>query len=139
MDGQRPTRAWLTARVVTLLAHFYQRDLADPIMEAMVEDWKNALGDLPAEAVQMAIRARLASTDRRTPIPGEIRAAALSFCHSEPPRMVVDNDAPYSREVDIVKADRAAELARDVFGDDVPPHIQNMVDVIGEREGNGDG
>lgn len=110
-NGPRPTMQKLAKMILTLLSPYFQAD-AD-MLEAQVEAFKVALDDLPEEALSAAIVARLKSSDRRKPIPGEIRAAAQKFIRYSHPQVVVDNSAPVE-DKEFVTAARARELIEEV-------------------------
>ena len=77
-NAKPPSEEWLTARVTALLAHFFQRDDPEAISLLVMADWIDALSDVPQEAIQQAIAERIRQSDRRKPIPGEIRERALA-------------------------------------------------------------
>jgi len=103
---------WITARVETLLAHFFQFDEPTEVYRMRMADWRETLGDLPQDAIELATRARLMSDSRVRPIPGEIRALAKSFIlrPAGPPDLRVVDDIP------ALDPARAAEIAAEVKG-----------------------
>lgn len=106
-----PSKEWLAGRVVTFLGHYFHQDTAGRVFEAMVEDWTEVLADLPQRAIELAIWERLRSTDRKRPLPGEIRAAARKFISFPPLRG--RGDGPM---LELVTPERAAEIAEEVGG-----------------------
>lgn len=77
MNSAKPTSLWLTGRVAALLSHFYQPSVSDEEYRMIMADWRDVLGDIPAQAIEDAIRIRLRSADRTRPTPGEIRQLAM--------------------------------------------------------------
>lgn len=135
-DAPRPTATWLAQTLIPFLAIYFQPDESDPVFEAALEMWKAALADLPKDAIAAAIMDRLRSPDRRRPIPGEIRTAALSFVSRHAPQA-----APMARrqqgawEPDgkpVVSADRAAELVRETGV--TSPAVLRLVETMRRAE-----
>jgi len=69
----------MTARVYTLMLHFWQDNIDIEARALLIADWFEVLKDVPAEAVERAISERLKMDDRRKPIAGEIRKRALEM------------------------------------------------------------
>lgn len=70
-------REWVSARIVTLLAHYWMPDMPVKLSEAVMGDWIRILGDLPRHAVEAGCQAYLQSETRARPTPGQVRKLAL--------------------------------------------------------------
>ncbi len=70
------SRAWISGRVVTLLAHYAAANVSEAILRGVAEDWLAKLKDLPAHAIQQACLDWLGRPNGYKPTPGEIRALA---------------------------------------------------------------
>ena len=73
----KPTAKWIAARVLAMQSHFYQPELTVEIEKLAMTDWIVCLKDIPQAAVEQAFAARLQSSRRYRPTPGEIRQDAL--------------------------------------------------------------
>lgn len=66
-------RDWLSARIVTLLSHYFISQTDERVAKAAAEDWIEILRVVPPWAVSNACRKYLAGDDRRRkPMPGDI-------------------------------------------------------------------
>ncbi len=76
---RRPSpRDWLSARVVTLLSHYFISQTDERVAKAAAQDWIEILKSVPPWAVSNACRKYLAgSNGRRKPVPGDILGLAL--------------------------------------------------------------
>lgn len=79
MSAPKPSNEELTALIVGMLSIYYQPDEDQDVIRLGLAMWRDALSDLPAEALRRAIRDRVRSSSRQRPVPGEIRAAALKL------------------------------------------------------------
>ncbi len=70
------SRAWISGRVVTLLAHWAPANVSEAILRGVAADWVAKLEDLPAHAIQQACLDWLGRPEGYKPKPGEIRALA---------------------------------------------------------------
>lgn len=71
------SRAWIMARIASLLTGYYAADVPASIVKMDAEDWADELGDNPEWAIQAAVRwwRSKANPDRRKrPQPGDIAA-----------------------------------------------------------------
>jgi hypothetical protein len=59
--------------VETLLAHYFQPGSPSEVLEAAIDDWIEALGQFPQQAIQAACTEYLREEPRRRPTPGAIR------------------------------------------------------------------
>lgn len=114
-------RKWLSARILTLLSHYYVSQSDERVAQAAAEDWIEILRELPPWAVSNACRKYLAGDNRRRkPTPGDIldlaqrelwfvNKAAKSLCEREaaamdtPPKPLTAKEREYRRK-------RVAEL-----------------------------
>ncbi len=100
IDAPLATAKWMTARIYSLMFHFWRDDMPIEVRAMVIADWRSALGDIPKAAIEMAIAERVRDDDRRKPIPGEIRQRAKKFLQPVPvqadnatfPLVVVDAD-----------------------------------------------
>ena len=69
----------MTARVYTLMLHYWQDNIDIEARALLIADWLDVLKDVPTAAIERAIFERLKSDDRRKPIAGEIRKRALEM------------------------------------------------------------
>lgn len=71
-------REWLSARIGTLLAHYWTPENDDTLSRVIAADWIGVLCHLPQWTIEQACVDYLASEDsRRKPQPGQIRALAV--------------------------------------------------------------
>ena len=66
---------WITGRIASLLAQYFQGDISDKMMEAIADDWCHELEDFPAWAIAKAVRwwtGRDNPDRRKKPLPGDI-------------------------------------------------------------------
>lgn len=76
IDAERPSETWLTAQVAGMLSIYPRRDEDADLSKLALGLWVDCLSDLPREAIERAIRRRLQSSSRWSPVPGEIRELA---------------------------------------------------------------
>lgn len=135
-DAPRPTATWLARTLIPFLAIYFQPDESDPVFEAEMELWNRVLGDLPQAAIEAAIMDRLKSSDRRRPIPGEVREAALSFIsRPAPPVRAIGSGPRGVWEPDgkpIVSAVRAEEIAKETGVKS--PAVLRLIDTMRRNE-----
>lgn len=84
IDSPLANAKWMTARVYSLMFHFWRDDMPVEVRAMVIADWRSALGDIPKAAIEMAIAERVRDDDRRKPIPGEIRQRAKKFLQPAP-------------------------------------------------------
>lgn len=65
-------RRWLTARIMSLLAHFWIAELGDELQTLIAADFIDALSPYPRWAVQQVCRDVIASARRTRPTPGDL-------------------------------------------------------------------
>lgn len=122
-----PERALV--RVVALLRQYFTTDTAQSVIEVEAEDWADALGGFPDWAVRNACRWWQGADNpnrRKKPLIGDIveicrnEAALLSLARDRVRQFDRAAIAPPEREVrpDRVTPERAAEIMREVFGDE---------------------
>lgn len=75
----KPSAEWLTRIVTAMLSIYYQPTEAEEVVQLQLALWEEALSDLPARAIELAIKQRLRSPSRSRPVPGEIRELAQGF------------------------------------------------------------
>lgn len=66
---------WITGRIASLLAQYYQGDISESMMKAIADDWRHELQDYPAWAIAKAVRwwtGRENQDRRKKPLPGDI-------------------------------------------------------------------
>lgn len=126
---------WITARVESLLGHwarFLPKDEPEMTYRMRMADWRDALGDLPQEAVEMAC-AKWIREAKWMPSPKEIRDLAKS-CLFWPQPARSGDPVKVGKPIPVVTGQRAAELASEVFGANVPAHIVSLVEVMKRRD-----
>jgi len=97
-DAPLATAEWITARVISLLSHYYQPELAIGLDELVMADWISALGDIPQQAIADAASEWIRDQDRR-PTPSAIRRRALALLR-EPDRVQgEDPSGPFAPQV----------------------------------------
>ena len=106
-DSVKPTPEWLAAKLAIFLGIYWEDRETTPEYSGRLETWCKCLLDLPQTAIDAAIDDRLKSSDRRKPIPGEIREAALSKLEPRPSVPVIEASEP---EKKIVTAEQAARI-----------------------------
>lgn len=62
-DQQKNVRVWIAGRIKTLLAHFWRPDDPQPIEEAVISDWVEALVGYRTQDIQDACIAYLKAPD----------------------------------------------------------------------------
>ena len=113
-DAERPSREWLAMKVGVLLRQFWQDQESDAEYTANLATWCDCLSDLPWEAINWAIMDRLKANDRRKPIIGEIRDAALS--RLEPLPALPPSRGAFEPDPNIVpiSRERMEEIAKEI-------------------------
>jgi len=111
---------WITGRIASLLAQYFQGDISEGMMKSIADDWYHELKDFPAWAIAKAVRwwtGRDNPDRRKKPLPGDIadraqkelgplfvaRAAINRFDNGT---VLAIEEAPRER----VSKERAAEL-----------------------------
>jgi len=72
-ENVRQHGQWISGRVETLLAHYFQPDNPSEVLEAAIDDWVDMLKPFSQQAIQAACTEYLRSEPRRRPTPGAIR------------------------------------------------------------------
>lgn len=111
-DAERPNQGWLAAKVAVLLGQFWQDQESEAEYQANLATWCSCLSDLPWEALDWAINERLKQNDRRKPIIGEIREAALSRLEPLPP--VQKPEPVFIPKPDRIDRDRMEQIAEEM-------------------------
>lgn len=119
-DAPRPTVPQLATKLSVFLGFYWQDPETDMEYEARLATWCDCLSDLPWEAVEWAINDRLKSPDRRKPIPGEIRQAALSRLEPLAVQRLEKPDPPFGDNIKPLSAERARQIAEDLGMQDSP-------------------
>ncbi|KEP68829.1 hypothetical protein DL1_08640 [Thioclava dalianensis] len=73
-----PTK-WITARIATLLTHYFAADIPPQVQEAIAADWVAALRGNPAWAIARACQWWISAENtarRKRPLPGDIEERA---------------------------------------------------------------
>lgn len=133
MNAERPSETWLTAQIVGMLSIYPRRDEGEGVTRIALAMWVDCLSDLPQEAIERAIRHRLQSSSRWSPVPGEIRALALGFvaCPNPPEKPLPFGPGhPLSEAERRLVIDRLTELSRELGGVEVPKMREGSVDAI---------
>lgn len=119
ISAEKPSAEWLTRTITALLSIYYQPDEDEDIFRLQMALWRDALSDLPQQALEMAIRERTRSSSRSRPVPGEIRELAQRFTNYRPAQIITDdNGRPFGpgRELTAAERDKCmaalSELAR---------------------------
>jgi hypothetical protein len=66
---------WITGRIASLLAQYFQGDISEGMMKSIADDWYHELKDFPAWATARAVRwwtGRDNPDRRKKPLPGDI-------------------------------------------------------------------
>lgn len=72
-------KKWITGRIASLLAQYFQGDISDKMMEAIADDWCHELKEFPAWSIAKAVRwwtGRDNPDRRKKPLPGDIAERA---------------------------------------------------------------
>ena len=70
---------WISGRIETLLAHYFQPDNPSELLEAAIDDWIDMLLPFSQQAIQAACADYLRTEPRRRPTPGAIKERAERF------------------------------------------------------------
>lgn len=70
---------WISGRIETLLAHYFQPDNPSELLEAAIDDWIDMLLPFSQQAIQAACAEYLRTEPRRRPTPGAIKGLAERF------------------------------------------------------------
>ena len=72
-------KKWITGRIASLLAQYFQGDISDKMMEAIADDWCHELQEYPAWSIAKAVRWWTGKDNpdrRKKPLPGDIAERA---------------------------------------------------------------
>lgn len=70
---------WITGRIASLLAQYFQGDFSEAMMKSIADDWYHELRELPAWAIVKSVRwwtGKDNSDRRKKPLPGDIAERA---------------------------------------------------------------
>ena len=68
-------RKWITGRIASLLAQYFQGDISEQMMRAIADDWCHEMQEFPAWAIAKSVRwwtGRDNPDRRKKPLPGDI-------------------------------------------------------------------
>lgn len=105
-----PEPGWLAARVMALLAHYYQPEQSEAMSALVAGDWIDALEHFPQDGIEHACKSYLQSQPSRRPTIADIRNRVVAYMdvrakpipRPEPKRLA----APERKPVDAEQAQR---------------------------------
>ena len=72
-------RKWITGRIASLLAQYFQGDISEQMMKAIADDWVYEMQEFPAWSIAKAVRWWTGKDNpdrRKKPLPGDIAERA---------------------------------------------------------------
>lgn len=70
---------WITGRIASLLAQYFQGDISEGMMKSIADDWRHELQEFPAWSIAKAVRWWTGKDNpdrRKKPLPGDIAEQA---------------------------------------------------------------
>ena len=70
---------WITGRIASLLAQYFQGDISEGMMKSIADDWRHELQEFPAWSIAKAVRWWTGKDNpdrRKKPLPGDIAERA---------------------------------------------------------------